>query len=414
MTMQTNPAHTADTPDQEVTDIVIAGGGLVGLTCALALHQELGGDARIIICDPAPPHVAPTVRAYAVAAAGRHFLQHLGLWSQIEADAQTVNAMVITDSHLHDPVRQPYLNFNRDEADVPLAHLLDEGQLVTLAREAVKTAGIITRQDAIDAFSADGAGVSITLKSGQTLRAALLVAADGAKSRCRELAGIGTVGWDYDQTGLVALVGHDHDHEGKAWQHFLPPGPFAILPMTGRRSSIVWNESKADAELILDMDEEDQLRELEQRFGAHLGTLTFITKLRGYPLRFQISRRFAGERLVLIGDAAHVVHPIAGQGLNLGLKDAEALARRVGEAARLGLDLADPAHLAAYETDRRFETVSMGFSMDTLNRLFSNDWLPLRLARDLGLGIVDRLPAMKRFFMREAAGERPAPRDLQG
>lgn len=393
-----------NSPERLTADILIAGGGLVGLTCALALHQAMAGDVRILICDPAPPAPARTVRAYAVAAAGRRFLEQLGLWKAIEAQAQPVHDMVISDSRLHDPVRQPILTFSREEDGAPLAHLVDESELVELARAAVSRAGIAIRRDAVAHFTDTKAAKDVTLTSGATIRATLLVAADGGRSRCRELAGISTVGWDYGQTGLVALIGHTQDHEGKAYQHFLPPGPFAILPMTGKRSSIVWNERTDDAAAILTMDAEDQLRELERRFGPFLGTLSFLTPLRGYPLRFQISRKFAGERLALIGDAAHIVHPIAGQGLNLGLLDAEALAKRVGEAARLGLDLADPVHLAAYERDRRFDTVAKGFSMDTLNRLFSNDLLPVRLVRDFGLGVVERLPAMKRFFMTRAAG----------
>ena len=404
--MQQEADHIA-----QPVDILIAGGGLVGLTAALALHRELGGDAKILICDPAPPARGGTVRAYAVAAAGRRFLDRLGLWAKIAPDAQPVTDMVISDSRLHDPVRQPILTFSREQEGEPLAHLVDESALVDLAREAVTAAGIAMRTDAVASLTQGSATIAATLASGVTVRAALLVAADGGKSRCRDLAGIGVVGWDYGQTGLVALIGHERAHEGKAYQHFLPPGPFAILPMSGNRSSIVWNERTQDARAILEMDADDQLRELERRFGAFLGRLTFLTPLRGYPLRFQISRNFAGERIALIGDAAHIVHPIAGQGLNLGLLDAEALARRVGEAARLGLDLADPAHLQAYERDRRADTVAKGFGMDALNRLFSNDLMPFRMARDLGLGLVERMPGVKRFFMERAAGDRKAGSD---
>lgn len=386
------------------TDILIAGGGLVGLTCALALHHELGGDVKILICDPAPPARSPTVRAYAIAAAGRTFLQSIGLWQSIAAEAQPVHDMVISDSRLHDPVRQPILTFTREAEGAPLAHLVDESQLVALARQAADAAGIEWIQDAVSAMETAPGAVSVTLASGTTVKAALLIAADGGNSRCRQLAGIGVIGWDYDQTGLVALIGHDRDHEGKAYQHFLPPGPFAILPMTGKRSSIVWNERRQDAATILAMDEDDQKRELERRFGAFLGRLTFLTPLRGYPLRFQLSRQFAGERIALVGDAAHIVHPIAGQGLNLGLLDAQALANRVAASARIGLDLADPSGLQAFERDRRADTVAKGFSMDALNRLFSNDLTPVRMLRDFGLGLVERMPQAKQFFMRSAAG----------
>jgi 2-octaprenyl-6-methoxyphenol hydroxylase len=260
----------------------------------------------------------------------------------------------------------------------------------------------------------------VHLASGESLGAALVVAADGARSRLREQAGIGWVGWSYGQSGIVATIGHERDHGGRAIEHFLPAGPFAILPFpdradAGNRSSIVWPEATADAAALLALHPEDLLEELETRFGHQLGANQIETPAKAYPLSFGMARRFIGERLALLGDAAHVIHPIAGQGLNLGLKDVAGLAEAIVDAARLGLDVGSSAALAPYEQARRFDTVAMGVVTDGLNKLFSNDLAPVRLARDLGLGLVDRMPGLKDLFIAQAAGRSPSqPRLLRG
>ena len=255
----------------------------------------------------------------------------------------------------------------------------------------------------------------VRLADGGEISARLVVACDGARSPLREEAGIGTVSWSYRQSGVVATVGFEREHHGRAEEHFLPSGPFAILPLRGRRASLVWTEESDAAEALLQLDEEDLLDEITRRFGYHLGAVTLESRPAAYPLRFAIARRFVAPRLALVGDAAHVVHPIAGQGLNLGLRDAAALAERIIDTAALGLDPGASDVLADYERARRFDTLLMGAVTDGLNRLFSNDLTPLRLLRDAGLGVVDRLPGLKRRFIREAAALSPSmPRLLRG
>ena len=251
--------------------------------------------------------------------------------------------------------------------------------------------------------------MDVELSDGETVRARLLVAADGAHSRIRERAGIANHGWAYGQSAIVTTVAHERDHHGRAEEHFLPAGPFAILPLTrdprlGHRSSIVWTEAKDEAERIVALSDAGFHDELEQRFGLRLGEIAAVGPRRVLPLGLSVARSFIADRLALVGDAAHVIHPIAGQGLNMGLKDVAALAEVIVDAARLGLDPGSIAVLERYQRWRRFDTMAMGIATDGLNRLFSNQSDVLRLVRDVGLGLVDRLPALKQVFIREAAG----------
>jgi 2-octaprenyl-6-methoxyphenol hydroxylase len=249
----------------------------------------------------------------------------------------------------------------------------------------------------------------VQLSDGTTLAARLLVAADGARSKIRERAGIASHGWNYPQASIVTTVAHERDHGGRAEEHFLPAGPFAILPLKrdpviGHRSSIVWTEDARTAERIVALADRDFHAELERRFGRHLGEISAVGARRAFPLGLSVARDFVAERVALIGDAAHVIHPIAGQGLNMGLKDAAALAEVVVDAARLGLDPGSAVALERYQRWRRFDTMAMGVATDGLNRLFSNQSDILRVVRDIGLGLVDRVPALKQLFIREAAG----------
>jgi 2-octaprenyl-6-methoxyphenol hydroxylase len=248
----------------------------------------------------------------------------------------------------------------------------------------------------------------VHLSDGESLSARLLVAADGARSSIRERAGIAIHGWDYPQASIVTTVRHERDHEGRAEEHFLPAGPFAILPLkqdaTGHRSSIVWTEDAQEAARIVALDSDGFHAELEKRFGLHLGDIEAVGPRRAFPLGLHVARAFVAERIALIGDAAHVIHPIAGQGLNMGLKDVAALAETIADAARLGLDPGSPVTLDRYQRWRRFDTVAMGVATDGLNRLFSNRSDVLRAVRDVGLGVVDRLPRLKQMFIQEAAG----------
>ncbi|MDP3602791.1 MAG: ubiquinone biosynthesis hydroxylase [Bosea sp. (in: a-proteobacteria)] len=396
--------------------IVIAGGGIAGLSLALALKQVLGRAFAVIVADPAFARPARSdTRAYAVAAAAQVMLQSLGIWDEIAGDAQAMTEMVVSDSRSGDVVRPVFLTFDGEvEPGQPFAHMVGSGALIEALTAACREVGVELRGEGVTRFDSGDAGVSVAFAGGETLRARLLVAADGARSRLREQAGIGWVGWDYGQSGLVATIGHERPHGGRAVEHFLPSGPFAILPLSdggrlGHRSSMVWSERNENVPALLSLDEEGMLAEIERRFGLELGEIALESPVTAHPLGFGVARRFVGERLALLGDAAHLIHPIAGQGLNLGLKDVAALAEVIVDAARLGLDPGAADVLEGYERARRFDTVAMGAATDGLNRLFSNDATPLRLARDLGLGLVDRLPGLKRFFIREAAGVAGAP-----
>src|SRR6478609_2514090 len=386
--------------------IVICGGAFAGLALALALRQGLGPDIPVIVADPAlgsRPSRDP--RATAIVAACRRLFEALGVWDQVAPTAQPISDMVVTDSKLDDATRPVFLTFAGDvEPGEPFAHMVENRHLIDALVARTEAEGVELRATAVSSFDSRSDGVDVTLANGTVVAASLLVAADGARSRLRERAGIATHGWDYDQSGIVVTVGHEREHHGRAEEHFLPAGPFAILPLTGKRSSLVWTESRNEAARITALDEDEFHAELEKRFGLHLGEVKALDKPRAFPLGYFVARSFVAERLALVGDAAHVIHPIAGQGLNMGLKDVAALAEVLVDAVRLGLEPGSLAVLERYQRWRRFDTVAMGLATDGLNRLFSNQSDLLRLVRDVGLGMVDRLPALKHLFIREAAG----------
>src|SRR6187551_2067078 len=386
--------------------IVICGGAFAGLALALALRQGLGADIPVIVADPAlATRPSRDPRATAIVAACRRLFEALGVWDQVSADSQAILDMVVTDSKLEDATRPVFLTFAGDvQPGEPFAHMVENRHLIDALAARAEAAGIDLRATAVSSFDSRSDGVDVTLADGSTIAASLLVAADGARSKLRERAGIATHGWDYDQSGIVVTVGHERDHHGRAEEHFLPAGPFAILPLTGKRSSLVWTETDTEAARIIALPDEAFHAELERRFGLHLGEIGVVAARRAYPLGLFIARTFIAERLALVGDAAHVIHPIAGQGLNMGLRDIAALAESVVDAVRLGLDPGSAAVLDRYQRWRRFDTMAMGVATDGLNRLFSNRSDVLRLVRDVGLGIVDRLPVLKEFFIREAAG----------
>ncbi len=268
----------------------------------------------------------------------------------------------------------------------------------------------------VSGFSAGPQSTAISLSDGSSLEARLLIACDGVRSALRDMAGIKTVHWNYDQSGIVTTVEHERPHEGCAEEHFLPSGPFAVLPLKGNRSSLVWTERTADADRLVAVDDLVFEEELERRFGHKLGPVRPIGPRRAFPLGLTLARSFVAPRFALAGDAAHGIHPISGQGLNLGFKDVAALAETVVEADRLGLDIGSLNVLDRYQSWRRFDTLRMGVTTDVLNRLFSNDVGPIRVMRDFGLGVVDRLPGLKSYFIGQAAGttDAGAPRLLAG
>jgi 2-octaprenyl-6-methoxyphenol hydroxylase len=399
-----------------IFDIVVAGAGASGLALAAAVKQAMAKGASIAVVDPAPAASASAapLRTVAIAEGPRRLIERIGAWEAIEPKAQAILAMTIMDGEVRDAVRLPHLGFEAKDGQ-PLAHMAFNDDVVG-ALTALCDRLEVRRVTASVTHWAQGKRVAeLGLSNGASLRARLAVGADGARSKLRALAGIAAFGWDYDQAGIVATVAHERDHEGRAEQHFLPAGPFAVLPLPGRRSSIVWNERRADARALLALDLKDLTRELEYRFTPKLGEISLASRAEAFPFRFQIARRFVGERLALIGDAAHVVHPVAGQGLNLGLRDAAALAETIVGEMRLGLDPGAPAPLAAYERRRRFDVAASGLGLDALNRLFSNDFAPLRFVRDLGLRIVDRASPLKDMLIVEAGGAGSgAPRLLRG
>ncbi|MGY3607720.1 MULTISPECIES: ubiquinone biosynthesis hydroxylase [unclassified Bradyrhizobium] len=397
--------------------IVICGGAFAGLALALALRQGLGTEIPVIVVDPAlgqRPSRDP--RATAIVAACRRLFEAIGIWAEIADTTQPILDMVVTDSRLDDATRPVFLTFAGDvEPGEPFAHMVENRLLIDALVVHAEAAGIDLRASAVSTYEANADLVSVTLADGSAIEASLLVAADGARSKLRERAGIVTHGWDYDQSGIVVTVGHERDHQGRAEEHFLPAGPFAILPLKGKRSSLVWTENRKEASRIVGLSEAEFHDELERRFGLHLGEVKALDKPRAFPLSYFVARSFIAERLALVGDAAHLIHPIAGQGLNMGLKDVAALAEVVVDAARLGIDLGQADVLERYQRWRRFDTMAMGVATNSLNFLFSNESTLLRTVRDVGLGVVDRLPPLKSLFIRQAAGlSGEVPRLLKG
>lgn len=387
-------------------DIVIAGAGLAGLSLALALRDGLGREADIAVLDPGLNRSFDgDMRASAIAAGARRLLTVLGAWQRVADAAEPMRSMVVTDSRTRDVARPVFLTFDGDvEPGEPFAHMISNAVLQQGLADLAREAGIRLVAEPVANFVADRSGVEVSTASGASVRAQLLVACDGARSRLRSMAGIQNVAWTYDQSAITFTIEHERPHEGRAEEHFLPPGPFAVLPMRGNRASIVWTERTEDAKRIAALPDFLFQEELEQRIGHGLGAVRPISKPGVYPLGFAMARSFIGERLALVGDAAHLIHPIAGQGLNMGLRDVAALAEAVTDAARTGLDFASPTVLERYQRWRRFDTLAMGVATDGLNRLFSNRSDALRLVRDMGLGLVDRMPRLKGLFIRDAAG----------
>ena len=407
-------------PKETFFDIIIAGGGYVGLSCAVAI-KSAAPQLSIMIVDPAPEAALNRdERASAIAKAAYRMLTQLGVWEQLEADAQPINEMIITDSKLTDITRPVFLTFGsadeKDPGDGPFAYMVENRRMISALRERSDALGIVRHQEeGVSDFSIGPAGVDVLLNSGIKPRTGLLVACDGVRSKLRDIAGIKTVYWPYNQKGIVCTVEHERPHNGRAEEHFLPAGPFAILPLKGNKSSLVWTERTEDADRLVSLDRTVFELELEQRFGHKLGEIKLSGKVQAFPLGLRLAREYVRNRFVLAGDAAHGIHPIAGQGLNLGFKDAAALAETVVEAHRLGMDIGTLDVLERYQMWRRPDAVQMGIVTDILNRLFSNDNDLIRATRDFGLGVVERLPGLKGYFIAQASGdEAGSPRLLAG
>lgn len=412
-------AHAAD---DNRFDIVIAGAGYVGLATAVSI-KAARPNLSVLIVDAAPEGVwQRDTRASAIAAAAARMLDQLDCWAEIAPGAQAMTEMVVTDSRTSDPVRPVFLTFDGEVGPgEAFAHMVANKDLNGALRRKATELGVELREGrGVSGFETLPAATRVTLADGASVEATLLVAADGVRSRLRDMAGIKTVSWDYGQSGIVCTVHHERPHNGRAEEHFLPAGPFATLPLApdadgNNRSSIVWTESTREAERLVGSDIIVFEHELEQRFGLQLGEIHVEGKPRAWPLGLTLARDFVKPRFALVGDAAHGIHPIAGQGLNLGFKDAAALAETIVEADRLGQDIGTLDVLERYERWRRFDTLQMGVTTDVLNRLFSNDIAPVRAVRDIGLGLVERMPRLKDFFIRQASGLSPSsPRLLRG
>lgn len=404
-------------------DLVISGASYTGMALALALTKGLEGGARIALIGNLPggadgrPHESP--RAFAVSAGSRHLLDYLDVWSQIEPFAQPVTEIEITDSPLEAGIRPVLLTYdNRVEDDhEPASYIVPDATLAQALVTSLRSTPDVRVFHGVNAtdFTVDADAASLSLSDGSTISADLVVAAEGRKSQVRDRAGIKTIGWDYHQVGICTTVGHQKPHHGRAVQHFLPAGPFAILPLQNSCSCITWTEEKKKARRILDLDEEGFLAEVERRFSGRLGELELKASPASWPLSMHLARSFVAPRLALIGDTAHSVHPIAGQGLNLGLRDVGALSEIIVDNARIGLPASDPSGLKRYERWRRFDSTMSAATFDGLNRLFSNDNPFLRSLREAGLGLIDRIPLVKENLVKEAAGlTGDVPRLLRG
>lgn len=384
-------------------EVVVVGAGMVGLTLGCALAAA--GIEVVVVGDDDPKVVTRTAfdgRVSAIAYASERALEALGLWSDMAGVAEPILEIRVSDAD------SPFfLHYDhRDVGDEPLGYIVENR---VIRRALFARAGRLERLRLIAParvaeVQRGHASVAVTLDGGERLRARLVVAADGRHSRLRRGAGIGVTAWTYPQTSIVCTVAHERPHRGIAHERFLPAGPFAILPMRGRRSGIVWTERAHLAPALLALDEPAFGEELALRFGNFLGELKVAGQRWSYRLGLVHAERYVAGRLALVGDAAHAIHPLAGQGFNLGLRDVAVLAEVLIDGRRLGLDLGDPGVLDRYERWRRFDSVVLIAATDGLNRLFSNDVAPVRLARDLGLMVVHRLPPARRFLMRHAMG----------
>ena len=393
-------------------DIIVIGAALNGLAAALALGgRRVKRPLDIMLVDAKDPRGFASSsfdgRASAITTSARRMFEALGIWEKVVHEAQAMDEIIVTDSANPGDQRPVLLHFSADDmGGQPSAHMIENRHLYgAMLEEALASSHITLTVGQMVSHYSFGPGLSVvTFADGTLLRAPLIVAADGRNSPAREAAGIKLIGWPYDQMGLVASVEHELPHHGRAEEHFTPSGPFAILPLPGNRSSLVWSERTEVATCLLALDDDSFAAELRLRFGSHLGAVKMISGRHAYPLAMFIAESFSAERLALVGDAAHVLHPLAGLGFNLGLRDVAALAECVHDAAALGLDIGSAAVLERYTQWRRFDTVATGAAMDGMNRLFANTNPVLTLLRRAGLLAVNRMGGIKSLFVKEASG----------
>ena len=390
------------------TEVLVIGGGLAGMTLGNALA---GAGVATIVVDSSPSEELLDAgydgRASAIAWGSAQVFKGIGLWPFLASEAGPIRDIRVADGTVESGPSMLFLHYDHtDIGDDPFGYMIENRATRRgLFEQAKGLAALQVRSPArVATLDRSAGGVEAELEDGTRIRARLVVGAEGRLSPTRESAGISVSHLEYGQTAIVCTVAHECEHDGVAVEYFLPSGPFAMLPMTNRRMNIVWTERSELAPGFMALDDTAFLGELRRRFGDWLGEIELTGPRFAYPLSLQHAARYTDRRLALIGDAAHGIHPIAGQGLNLGLRDVAALAEAIIDARRLGLDIGGADVLARYERWRRFDTVLLAGVTDALNRLFSNDIPPVRLARDLGLAVVDRLPPLKKFLMRHAMG----------
>ncbi|WP_323766208.1 UbiH/UbiF/VisC/COQ6 family ubiquinone biosynthesis hydroxylase [Marinovum sp.] len=401
------------------SDILIVGGGLNGPLLALAAARS-GFSATVIDAQDATAQRADNFdgRSYALALTAQRMLAALGLWDRLAPAAQPICDIKVSDGRAGEGPAPFFVHFDHHEIEEgPMGFMVEDRHLRRCLQDALAAEPAITHLpgETVTAQTTDPACASVTLASGRTVTGRLLVGCDGRGSGTARRAGIARTERDYGQTALVCAIGHDRPHHGCAHQFFMPAGPLAILPLTGNRSSIVWSESHAQAAAISALPDDDYLAILRPRFGDFLGEITLAGARFSYPLSLSLANALTAPRLALVGDAAHGVHPIAGQGLNAGFRDIAALTEVLTGAARRGEDIASPLVLDRYAAWRRVDIATLATATDMFNRLFSNDNPILRATRDLGMGLVNAVPALRRSFIREAAGlTGDVPRLMQG
>ena len=390
------------------TDSLIVGGGLNGPALALAMAQA---GHRVTVIDALAEKVRKNAgfdgRGYALALASQRLLAAIGIWDRVAVHTQPMLEIKVTDGAARRGPAPLWLHFDHAEIEEgPMGYMVEDRFLRRAFLDAMDADDRITQISGkrVTAQETGPQGAAVTLDDGTVLRGKVLVGCDGRQSGTAARAGIKRTGWDYGQTALVCAISHEKPHHGIAHQFFMPPGPLAILPLPGNQSSIVWSETHANARSIHALDDAGYLAALRPRFGDFLGDIKLAGKRFLYPLNLTVANRFVDERLALVGDAAHGMHPIAGQGLNAGLRDVAALAETLTGTARRGEDMGTVQVLERYQQWRRFDTATLAMATDVFNRLFSNDNPLLRLGRDLGLGAVNAVPALRRGFIREAAG----------
>jgi 2-octaprenyl-6-methoxyphenol hydroxylase len=385
-------------------ELLVAGGGLNGLLLGIAVAEA---GLRVAVVDRQDPAAmlgeAFDGRASAIAYGSKLVLEGTGVWPAIAAEAEPIREIRVADDN--SPL---FLHYDHRDlgGDTPLGYIVENRVLRRALFKRVRGLPNLTllAPQMVESVARDDNAAVATLGDGSRLSARLVAAADGKDSPLRKAAQIRAVEWRYKQVGIVTTVAHERPHAGIAVEHFLPAGPFAILPMTGNRSSIVWTENAALAPHLMKLPDAEFAEELRSRFGDFLGAVDPVGPRWAYPLSLMQAQRYIAQRLALVGEAAHVIHPIAGQGLNVGIRDVAALAEAVVDARRLGLDIGDDTVLERYQRWRRLDAVLLAGVTDALNRLFSNTIAPVKLARDLGLAAVNRMPPLKRLLMLHAMG----------